>query len=111
MTRECASSFDGGTEGLALLAPKIAFRPASYTALALRSVQPVPREGYFPPPSHRSRGPGKQDEVLLRSPKRKDKGMCEPTFEEWLDSFAGELARCTGKPGDFGRADEWEVAE
>ncbi|MGO7997849.1 hypothetical protein ACC734_36090 [Rhizobium ruizarguesonis] len=30
--------------------------------------------------------------------------MCEPTFEEWLDSFAGELVRLTGEPVDFDSA-------
>ncbi|MER9484226.1 hypothetical protein NKI74_33890 [Mesorhizobium sp. M0494] len=30
--------------------------------------------------------------------------MCEPTFEEWFDSFAGELARLTGEPVDFDAA-------
>lgn len=41
---------------------------------ALRSVQPVPREACFPLHPHHSRGPGKQDEVLLRSPKKEGQG-------------------------------------
>ncbi|WP_037426458.1 hypothetical protein [Sinorhizobium sp. CCBAU 05631] len=30
--------------------------------------------------------------------------MCEPTFEEWFERFAGELARLDGEPLDFDQA-------
>jgi hypothetical protein len=30
--------------------------------------------------------------------------MCEPTFEEWFESFAGELARLNGGAVDFDHA-------
>jgi hypothetical protein len=30
--------------------------------------------------------------------------MCEPTFEEWFDSFASELARLNGATIDFDAA-------
>lgn len=30
--------------------------------------------------------------------------MCEPTFEEWFQSFAGELARLDGLTLDFDQA-------
>lgn len=30
--------------------------------------------------------------------------MCEPTFEEWFFSFAGELARLNGELPDFDAA-------
>ncbi|WP_105386500.1 hypothetical protein [Neorhizobium alkalisoli] len=30
--------------------------------------------------------------------------MCEPTFEEWFESFAGEMARLNGERPDFDAA-------
>lgn len=43
--------FYGDRGALPLLLPKQVFRPASFTALALRSVQPVPREDCCPLPT------------------------------------------------------------